>query len=519
MIWHIFRKDWKLQWKFAAMIALLQFATAAVLIKLGPIVDNPSLQTLWQLLTLATMVGIPFLIAAVVHQDAIPGARQDWLIRPIRRSDLLLAKFLFVLLAVHGPMLLADLIRGLAGGFSIRSSLAAAVSRGLFVLLSFSVPLFAFASLTKNAMEAIAGALIVFLSFAGFEMLVDQTLAGRMVVGSGGLSWIDGAAMTLAGLAGAAAVLSVQYFRRRTILARGLAAGAALLAMLCLFLPWNLAFAIQQRISPNPGAASAVAAYFDPEMGRFPFYRGSNGDSVNVYLPLRFGNLPADSALISDRAEIWLRDASGASTRVGSRSGVSVRQETGVGKPAAYLQVNVPDDLYQRLQDQLGQLEIDLSLTLFRSAGSHAIPALNGRARFPELGGCVTRINAAETAVRVGCVPLEEMPACAGLRLEHIPSGQVNPPQFQCQAGSYAPYFDALLVTPPPTRNVPFRDLSGLAKFPVDGSQLDQSQIVIETYKEVDHFQRTVVIPSTRLKDWTAERARQVGPPPRAFDR
>src|ERR1700674_4524461 len=140
------------------------------------------------LLTLATVAGIPLLIAAVVHQDAVPGARQDWLARPIQRKDLLLAKFLFVLLAVHGPMLLADLFRGLANGFSFGPSLAAALSRGLFVLVTFSVPLFAFASLTRNTMEALAVGLVVLLCFAGFVMVVDQTVRRQVVVGASGLS-------------------------------------------------------------------------------------------------------------------------------------------------------------------------------------------------------------------------------------------------------------------------------------------------------------------------------------------
>jgi hypothetical protein len=57
----------------------------------------------------------------------------------------------------------------------------------------------------------------------------------------------------------------------------------------------------------------------------------------------------------------------------------------------------------------------------------------------------------------------------------------------------------------PPVRNVPFRDLSGLAKYPVDGSQLGEAEVVVETFKPVDHFTRNVVVPSTRLKDWTAQ--------------
>jgi hypothetical protein len=503
MIWHIFKKDWKLEWRLAVIMAVVQLANAAVVLKLRPFADNPSLLSLWELLSLATLVGIPFLIAAVVHQDAIPGARQDWLVRPIRRKDLLLAKFLFVLVAVHGPMLLADLFRGLANGFPFGSSLAAAASRGVFVLLAFSVPLLAFASLTKNTMEAISAGLAAFLCFAGFGMSIARSLVRDAYVGSSGLSWIEDAAMILVGLAGATAVLSLQYFRRRTIAARGLAAGAGVLATLCLFLPWSPAFALERRLSPIPGAGSAAAVSFDPEMGRSRRGTEANGERASVYLPLRFEYLPANSAMISDRIGVSIGDAGGGSTRIDSES-ISVRQENSGGKPATYLELYVPGDLYQRIQNQSVALEIDLSLTLFQSEGVHTISALNGNARIPGMGGCVTKVNAAETAVRLGCAPLESAPSCLGLRLQHIPSGRANPAQFQCQ-GNYVPYHDALLVAPFSPRSVPFRDLSGLGKYPVDGSQLGESQIIIETYKAVDHFERTVAIPSIRLKDWTAE--------------
>ena len=179
-------------------------------------------------------------------------------------------------------------------------------------------------------------------------------------------------------------------------------------------------------------------------------------------------------------------------------------RKTGEERPPTHLEVFVPEDVYQHLQDQPGQLEIDLWLTLFRGTGVHTIPALGGRASIPDFGQCVTKVNEAETGVRLGCVPLEEAPSCFWGRLQHIPSGPSNPPQFDC-AGDYAPYFDELLVMPPRSRSLQFRDLSGLAKYPVDGSQLGESQIIGEAYKAVDHFTRTVVIPSTRLRDWTAE--------------
>jgi len=53
--------------------------------------------------------------------------------------------------------------------------------------------------------------------------------------------------------------------------------------------------------------------------------------------------------------------------------------------------------------------------------------------------------------------------------------------------------------------NLPFRDASGLAKFPVDGPQLPQSRVVIRVYEPESHFTRALVIPQLKLKDWETQ--------------
>ena len=151
MIWHIFKKDWKLIWRLAMGVALVHFALATVLFKIGHF-GNRTLEQLVDPLIMIAMVGTGFLIAAIVHLDAVPGVRQDWLVRPVRRRDLLLAKLLFLLVMVHGPILAADLTQALGDGFSISESLISAIWRCLYIFVGFSLPLMALASLTRNFM-------------------------------------------------------------------------------------------------------------------------------------------------------------------------------------------------------------------------------------------------------------------------------------------------------------------------------------------------------------------------------
>ena len=53
--------------------------------------------------------------------------------------------------------------------------------------------------------------------------------------------------------------------------------------------------------------------------------------------------------------------------------------------------------------------------------------------------------------------------------------------------------------------NLPFRDPSGLAHFPVDGPQIPKSQVVVRLYQPEDHFTRHLMIPSVTLQDWESK--------------
>jgi hypothetical protein len=165
MTWHIFKKDWRLLWPYAAGLAALQFGMMAALLRIGrfqsapihfwrgmgsfPVLEGG--RTLYALTNVFPILGYlasSFLITAIVQQDAIPGIRQDWLVRPIRRRDLFLAKLLGVVLLVLAPICAADFSGALLNGFSLGPSLGAAVGRSVWLWFSLFLAVFALASLT-----------------------------------------------------------------------------------------------------------------------------------------------------------------------------------------------------------------------------------------------------------------------------------------------------------------------------------------------------------------------------------
>src|SRR5262249_4610319 len=111
MIWHIFKKDVKLSWRLAAGVALLHWASALAaftMLTTTSVTAAVKARNLAGMLIIGGLIATGFIITTVVHNDAIPGVRQDWLVRPLRRRDLMLAKVLFVLLMVQLPVFLAD---------------------------------------------------------------------------------------------------------------------------------------------------------------------------------------------------------------------------------------------------------------------------------------------------------------------------------------------------------------------------------------------------------------------------
>ncbi len=227
MVWHIFKKDWKLLWVFVITVASLHWISAFIIFKLGLFGESAMLEMLAEAVPMLSFFASMFLIAAIVHVEAIPGVRQDWLVRPIRRGHLLLEKFLFVVLTVEGPIFAANLFQGLANGFSLRSTLLSATSYVIFLLFFLILPLLAFASVTRNMTEAFilgCGCTFIIGAFLTLGDYMNGSAHGTLIaVTHSGVGWI-GEVFRFALVAIAAGlILGVQYFRRRTATARFLA--------------------------------------------------------------------------------------------------------------------------------------------------------------------------------------------------------------------------------------------------------------------------------------------------------
>jgi hypothetical protein len=529
MIWHIFKKDLKLLWLFGLAVALLPFAIVAVHLKMDHFFEeNETLSSLLLLLELMLYFGVATLTAILVHQDGLVGVRQDWLVRPIRRRDLLAAKLLFVVLAIQLPLFLADLFCALVDGFGFPSSFAAALTENLYFFVGFALPIFAFVSLMKNLTEALGSAFALFVLVIGLEALIAGWNGGNPLGSTtdSGIAWIPQTERLLIYLIAAAAILALQYFRRATRVSRSIFCAAIAICILTQAAPWRYAFGLQSAISAAPAAKPSLR--FDPSLGKFHSPVAAESESsdaqfndrtlrvtdegAEINIPLQVSGVAGGSILKIDRASVHLLapngDDGGSINPAGDLGAFEVRNDGTSSLPPSpyYERVHVRSTSFNRIKNTLVTLQIDYSATVLRLASDVSLPALDANQRIAGVGWCQTELNDDRTAVEVRCLAAGNLPQCGTILLENPATGAQNPAIHGC-LDDYSPYFGRYKPPDPIQRegtNLSFRDAAGLVHYPVDGSQLGSARVVLKNYAVAGHFTTRLTIPAIRLADWSA---------------
>src|SRR6266702_5205579 len=258
MIWRIFRKDWTLLWPLAVLVTLIQIAMEWAIYKFGFFGAAPLARELLRLLTPAWFIGVIALAVAVVYEDTVPGVDQDWLVRPLARTDLLLAKMLFVLVTVCLPMLVVNLVDALALGFPALPSLADALYKEAYLFVCLLIPAMALASATRNMIDLVVlVAALVVLYAAGLWISAALFGVDRCPTCDTSISWLQHLLQHAGVFVGSAAVLGLQYYRRKTQVSRALLAAGVVL-LVSVQLPWDAAFAIQSWMGVPIGSSPAA---------------------------------------------------------------------------------------------------------------------------------------------------------------------------------------------------------------------------------------------------------------------
>lgn len=507
---------------------VLQFAIVVVHLKLGVFEEQPIFSSALLLLESMMYFGVAVLIATVVHEDSVVGMRQDWLVRPIQRRDLLAAKLLFLLLAVQVPMLLADVIGGLANGFPLWLSFSEALSQNVYFLIGFTLPILAFVSLTQSTSEALGVAFVIVIAniLAAEALILPVSGSPLGPTSNTGLTWIPQTWRFAIFLVAALAILALQYFRRATRASRVLLAVTVVICLSTQIVPWNVVFALQKAMAPASQPAQAIAVRLDPARGPrqsgataptaarpatfAPMRNHEKDEDTVLHIPLVFSGIPGGSILKIDRAVAALAAPNTKRELIISALGDPGDFEVpDHGQPASQVRtiseiLHVRGESYSRLKDTPLTIELDYSATLLDLSSTSTIPAVNGDARIFGLGHCETRLNDSRTEVELRCLNIGNTSQCTTVMLQDPATGLHNPPLHGCR-DDYAPYFGR--YKPPDTIthagfNFDFRDPSGLIQYPVNELMVNGAQVVIKNYSVAGHFTMHLTIPSIRLADW-----------------
>ena len=519
MIWATFKKDWLLLWPLAVLVTLIQVAFEWAF-SFG---DSPAADELLRLLTPAWYIGIVTVTIAVVQEDTLPGVDQDWLIRPVARTELLLAKVLFAVVMVSLPMLIVNFLDELLLGFPAAASFGDALYKEFYVFVCLLVPAMAAAAATRNLTELVVlGAGLVVLYVVSVWLSTTLGQIDRCPTCDTSLSWQQHLLQHIGIFIGSVAVLALQYYRRDTRASRWvLAVGVVLLVVVQV--PWNVAFAIQTRMGPSigsppsaigigAGSAEVVLANpgkqdssrrltrallqgdVDEAVQNLKGIRAPRNARAIVSVPLQVTGVTDDELLVVDRAELAVTDAQDAvlyRTAGSERKSVPLSLEG--SQPSVALQkFELPGPVYARIKSRAARLRIDYSLTVRAVVAQHKLAAAGGEFRAPEIGWCQS--EAGPKAASVRCRQIGRVANCYSASL-YGPQGQHNPEVRYCES-DYRPFIPSPLnIFSFASIDLPIRDAYGQAHYAVDGSDIAESYIILRVYEIGQHFRRTVIAP------------------------
>jgi hypothetical protein len=520
MIWSVFRKDWALLWPLVVLVTLIQVALEWAIYEFGFFGVSAFAGEILRLLTPAWFIGVIALAVIVVHEDPIPGVDQDWLIRPLSRTDLMLAKLLFVAVTVCVPMLVVNVADELALGFPFLPSFGDAVYKEFYLFVCLLVPAAAVASATRNAVELIvlvAGLVLLYV----LTIWITAAMFGldRCPTCDTSIAWLQSLLQHAGILIGSAAVLGLQYYRRRTSFSHLLlAAGVVLLVIVQV--PWNLGFAMQTSMgvpigsppaaieikagdtsvasssasgrSRQDNAKRAARALLQGDVDAAVEIQrslGTHAAPVTLTVPLEIKGLSHDEFAVVDRAYFEILDARGAILYRGSRpERKSAPFNTGASGTALQT-FEVPAADYRKIRARAVSVVVDYSLTVRAVVAQHRLRATGGELRSTEIGVC--RSDADSSAAYVRCRQIGRAPNCYASTL-YGPDGRHNPEVRAC-GSDYRPFIPAPMNIITLTGvEMPIRDSYGVAHYDVDGSQIQDSYIVLKVYETGEHFQRRV---------------------------
>jgi hypothetical protein len=458
MIWHIFRKDLRLLWPVAALVAAVQLLNAALLIGGGRFlrsemggmrefgwVSNVVLPGL-------ALLGLVALVMAVIQQDRLPGTTQDWLTRPIPRRQLLLAKLLFIVLSGLLPILAADLAMGLAEHLNLADVVAGSLTRSVVLFCLVCVPATLIGAVTRTLTEALVLILAVAVVLI-IEFITLAQIGAPLPVMQSGYGWIVAPILLFANLGALIILLPLQFRWRSTNRVRWILAAFFCIVPAVLFLPWDAAVqmdrALESRSFDSPVSVTLDMSRritFTP-MPSYP--AGGKPRSVVLRVPVVVANLGPGNQVYVDRIKLHSIDperrglAGGVSEDLSNvnQFGFVLDRSQDPAKPAPEIVLTIPFDAFTAARAAQSQIEIQLLATKLRLTAEKPLQSL-APGSIDDHGRCYPQneVRFRRSSRTIYCVSARPIGNCFSIKDPSRQQRNTGINTFRCGSSTYAPW-------------------------------------------------------------------------------
>ncbi|MEO8018350.1 MAG: alpha/beta hydrolase [Pseudomonadota bacterium] len=447
----ILKKDVRSLLLLVAVTALL-FLGDAVIVRLDLL---PIWSTWGPSVLLVAMVA---LIISVFQVDSPAGLTEDWLCRPVRKRELLGAKFTLVLAASYLPRAIGTCIADVSLGFPVSATLLDAVLLSDQVLL-FLLPILMFAAIiTRTFVQGFGVLFAVFVCViviptpfvrppGPFDLSIFDALL------TSGMAWVATAPARLASLALLLLGFWLVYWRRRLTLARVLMA-ITVCAMVFLvvlpmaLMPWKSTFALQAALGPAPPAdmarialrstracfpaatrsnlsndAAFVAAGNGLRMWNDERLRDAGPNSVAFVTAIETRGLPLDWRVKLNYVKADF--SAGGAPLESLRPAKFITDDRGGG--ALVHDWMLPESTLRKLKSVQAQLQLTYSLTLLKPR-EYRVPTDGKYHALPGLGWCGAWVDEPGNRVDVDCFSAIMHPTQISAELNQISASRVYGP-------------------------------------------------------------------------------------------
>jgi hypothetical protein len=388
-IFHIFRKDVRRHWPeiLFTLILLVVFGCMQPRVWTGQPFSSRYLQVLLNFLPALIVISWIFLIVRLVQSETLVGDRQFWITRPYEWPKLLAAKLLSILLFVHFPLFLAQIILLMVGRFPVMSSIPGLLFIHFLFVLALVLPSLTIGSITSGIGQGTLAILAVFLCILGIVLL--STVVPDMDFATDATDGIQ----AFIYLTAACSAIFLQYAFRKSLLSRLIVAGGVVLIILVIALaPYKTLIARDYPLSTQATPLPAHLA-LDRSLS-FAHAQGQKssayGDDVQLEIPFQITGL-SDKTVAQIRAIKFDLELPGG--EIWSSHWQSLYHVISFGRTHDWPNLSMKKSVFNRIKDTPIRAHVTLGFRVFQLGAANKVSLSGDRLILPGGSWCMNDMS------------------------------------------------------------------------------------------------------------------------------